>query len=191
MAEQPKRTRLRERLESPTQKLIVVAAGITTLIGLPLAIKALVDAFWPHDAVKAPRSAVLSVGRLQVRTLAQFVHEYRNEVDAAVYTNQQLETSGGVLPVDVTLTGLADNEATLSWKVLDANGNAGDYGPPSWVPRTRELRPATSPAHVVVHVWLPPPPKPLDEEVVQFVVKDDSGSELREKNSPKIQVEPS
>jgi hypothetical protein len=191
VADEPKRERLRERLGSPAQRLIVVVAGITTLIGLPLAIKALVDAFWPNDSVKAPRSAALSVGRLQSSTLAQFVHDYRDEVDGAVYTRRQLDTYGAVLPVDVTVTGLSDKDATLSWKVLDANGNAGDYGPPSWVPRTRELRPATSPAHFVLHVWLPPPPKPLDEEIVQFVVKDDAGSELEEDNSPKIQVEPS
>jgi len=190
VAEEPKRTRLSARLESPAQKLIVIVAGITTLIGLPLAIKALVDAFWPNDSVNVPRSAVLSVGRLQSSTLAQFVHDYRDEVDGAAYSRRRLDTYGAVLPVDVTIKGLVDKDATLSWEVLDANGNSGDYGPPSWVPRTRELRPATSPAHFVVHVWLPPPPEPLDEAIVRFVVRDDRGAELKERDSSKIQVEP-
>jgi hypothetical protein len=191
VAEEPTRARLTARLESPAQKLIVVVAGITTLIGLPLALKALVDSFWPHDSVDIAHSAVLSVGEeVQSRTLAQFVSEHRDEVGGAAYTRRQLGTYGAVLPVDVTVTGLAGKDATLSWKILDANGNAGDYGPPAWAPRTRDLHSATSPAHFVVHVWLPPPPEPLDEAVVQFVVTDDRGAELEEKNSPKIQVEP-
>jgi hypothetical protein len=190
MSEEPKRAWLQKRFESRAQKLVAIAAGITTLIGLPLAIKALVDAFWPQDV---PRSAALTVDKPEQidRTWGQFLREYRGEFSDEGYTRRQLDTPGIVVPVHVKAAGLAGKRWTLTWHVRDPNGSIGDYDPPSWVPLKRGIRSSTSPADFVAHVWLPPPPETLDEEIVHFVIKDDRGTELDQADSERIQAEPS
>jgi hypothetical protein len=189
MSEVPKRAWLQKRLESRAQKLVAIAAGITTLIGLPLAVKALVDAFWPEDV---PRSAALTVGPYEQvdRTWGDFLREYPGEFRDEGYTKQQLDAPGLVLPVHVKASGLVGKTWTLTWHVRDPNGSIGNYDPPSWVPLERDIRSSTSPLDFVAHVWLPPPPDTLDEEIVHFIIKDDRGTELGQADSETIQAEP-
>jgi hypothetical protein len=181
---------LQERLRPKAHRIVVIAAGITTLIGALLAAKSLVTAFWPQGSVAVDHSAVLSVDRPEIDvTWGQFLRRYPDEVARDGYSAQQLATYGAVFPVELTVTGLAGKTSTLNWTVTNPNGKAGDFDPPAWVPKTRELRPPSSPAHIVAHVWLPPT-RGLDAEVVQFVFRDDRGAEVEQTLSRPLQIEP-
>jgi hypothetical protein len=179
----------REHLESRAQRLVAVAAGITTVIGVPLAINALIDTFWRDNSVAVAPSATLALAEPEFeQTWGDFRDRYPTEFPRGSYSRRQLETPGLVLPVRITVTGLADKKATLRWEARNPTGVVGNFDPPSWVPQTREIRPSSSPAHETVHVWVPPAPE-LDEEIVRFTLIDDRGDEIAQEESRRFQIE--
>ena len=136
MGERRKRASLREHLASPAQKIVAIAAGITTLIGVPLAINALIETFWRDDSPAAPRSAALIVEAPEQigLTWGEFIKQHPDDVPRKSYSRAQLGVFGLVLPVRITATGLAGKTATLRWTVENPSGAAGNYDPPPWVP---------------------------------------------------------
>lgn len=187
---EPGRSGIAGRVDVSARRLVAVAAAITTLIGLPLAIMRLIDAFSGGKTIQPSATLAVDPPEAVGETWGSFMRAHPNEVPDKPYANAQRETPGLVLPVELTLVGLAHRPAELRWTVLNPSGAVGNYEPPRWVPREREIRPSTSPVRLQTRIWIHPPPPQLDEEKIRVTVFDDHGNELGHDESTPLRAEP-